>query len=747
MSVISELPALHPTLASAQLPRRVRRALEQVYNLVADEMARALEQSLAEFEQQQFRLADQAANPGVQQAHFDTLRLLRQNRADLIPEFVGGLEAALAGIRDAATAEPADERPVGFCNLRLVEDHELDEGSVLRAIAARHESRSSLPLHLLGQRFGVLAGAPAYDAAQLPIGPHRLAQLFARASRVLQIDLAPRLDLFRCFDQYAMHGYAQLVEAINATLAREGILPHLAYVPVRVRPTLQSERSGEAGRHRRARTAGDSRPYTGWFAGDEGGSDSPESFAVLQEMLASRRNLLTRLTPGNADPDRVRLDTGEVMQALARMQASARQPADAGGRPPRSVQEVRQALLAQTREVQGRSTALSREDNDAFELLALLLSEIQREVREDAPGSRMLHQLLVPLLRLVLNDRGFFAHHGHPARQLLNAVAESGASWVAEEEIDPQLTDQLSHAVEDVVNHYQGDGSVFEAANRRVQAHLQAMARRAEVAERRHVEAARGKEKLEVARQRASEVIASACAGHTLPRFVQTLLANAWCDVLTLVQLRNGEDSGPWEQHVDATAAIVRATSLSDPASAPPELAARIERSLALVGYHAEDAAGIARRLTAHADDEENDPASRTELALRLKARGRLGQDATPRKPDLAPRSDAEEAAYRTLRELPFGAWFEFVQNQQGDVIRRRLSWYSPLTDHALFVNQRGQRVGEQSLDSLARALAGGQARIVTAGHSSMVDRAWQSAMGALRGFVGGTAVAREGSA
>jgi hypothetical protein len=60
------------------------------------------------------------------------------------------------------------------------------------------------------------------------------------------------------------------------------------------------------------------------------------------------------------------------------------------------------------------------------------------------------------------------------------------------------------------------------------------------------------------------------------------------------------------------------------------------------------------------------------------------------------------------------------------------------MTDHALFVNQRGQRVGEQSLDSLARSLAQGQVRIVTVEHSSLVDRAWHSALGALRGFVGG---------
>ena len=86
---------------------------------------------------------------------------------------------------------------------------------------------------------------------------------------------------------------------------------------------------------------------------------------------------------------------------------------------------------------------------------------------------------------------------------------------------------------------------------------------------------------------------------------------------------------------------------------------------------------------------------------------------------------------------LPFGSWIEFVTNQQGDVVRRRLSWYSRITDNALFVNQRGQRLAEQSLDSLARLMAAGQARLVTAERGRLVDRAWQAAVNALRSFAG----------
>ena len=79
----------------------------------------------------------------------------------------------------------------------------------------------------------------------------------------------------------------------------------------------------------------------------------------------------------------------------------------------------------------------------------------------------------------------------------------------------------------------------------------------------------------------------------------------------------------------------------------------------------------------------------------------------------------------------------EFINNQQGDRTRRRLSWYSPVTDNALFVNNRGQRIAEMTLDHLARLMARKQLLIVTVDGSRMVDRAWRATMSVLRSFAG----------
>ena len=774
------------TLATANMPRRVRRVLEHLLSMMSDELARLLGQMLNDFEQQLFRLADHARNPGLQSGHMETLRTMRLNRSDLVPRYLVGLEAALAGIREPNRAPAADATsptPVPFRTLSLVDDEAMDEESVLRDIALRHESRASLPLHLLGQRFGVLAGSPAFDAERLPVGPQTLCRVLREASQGLQINMEARLLLFRTFDRAVMQHYTKLAETVNALLERDGVLPSLAYVPIRLRPTAQNQdpsvrrRADESGPSSSpppqatyspaadygrsdggdggggdggGRTGGRSgggvprepaRPHTAWLGEpehDAGGIDESAAFALLQQLLSGRRDLLGKLRPDvGGNKLRMQLDTQDILQALDGLQGAASPTGSM-----RSLQDIKQALLAQSRQLHGKGAALAREDSDAFELLGMLYTQIEREMRKDTPAVGLLNRLQIPLLRVALQDRAFFVRPQHPARQLLNAVAESGANWLGDDEIDPQLVGPLRQAVEYVVSHYRDDPTVFDNAHRDLQGHLQQMARKAELTERRHVEAARGKEKLEMAKLRASEVIEAAVRDKRLPKFVRALLNQAWADVLTLTLLRHGEESDEWRRQLEATNQIVTATGRGG--AAVPGLSDQIEGALGRVGYHAEEAVAIARRLTTGLAEDEDDPASRTELAMRLKARARLGEDTEAPKPKLPPRTPEEQAAYDQLRTLPFGTWFDFVSNQQGDCVRRRLSWYSPLTDNALFVNQRGQRIGEQSLDSLARMVSRGQARVVTADRGRLVDRAWHGALSALRSFAGNGAGATE---
>lgn len=799
------------TIASASLPPRVRRILQNLYEHISVDFIAALNGMLVEFEQQLFKQAENARNNNRQAEHFVDLRALQKNRSELIPHYMFGLEAELAGIRQprAAPAENAHAL-LDYQTLTLVEDAAMDQEIVLNDVARRHDSRAASQILLMGQRFGVLASSPAFDAETLPLGPQRLAHVLKDAAITLDLSLGAQLLLYRSFDHKVMFNYVEWAGTVNQFLASQGILPGLTvYLPRRARATDAggSQREGKAG-------PSASRPMTGWQGQsspanwatvtpetttiDAGSApavpaaagpapatpavptdaDIDASFAALQQLLSIRRTALaadaasaapmaagsaslppaatSTAAPGTAPsaesgagtehtqpPPRIAdavaafrkklLPTPDVLTTLQSLQTEPMLPHTPDQRR-RTVQDLQQAMLAQARKTHGANAALASADADTFELLDLLYNEIEREVQQDAPAADLLVRLQVPVVQAALRDRDFFLRPQHPARELLNAVAESGATWLGEDDVDPQLVHRLHQAVENVVAEYQGDETVFERANQEVQQHFQVLARKAEMAERRQVEAARGKDRLEVAKQKAAETLQTALRDQQPQKFVQALLNQAWADVLTLTLLRNGENSNEWHEQLQTTLRIVAATTAGENVPADAELTTRIEKSLVQVGYHEDEASAIARRLSSTEEDEST---SRTELTARLKARARMGEQTPAKKKTPHPRTAQEQECYDYLRTLPFGTWFEFTKNQQGDVHRQRLSWFSPVTGNALFVNQRGQRVGEQSLDTIAHLMAQGQALVVTEDKGRLIDRAWNATLKALRNLTG----------
>src|SRR5687768_10384403 len=177
-----------PTLASRPLPERVRGLLTGILEYASDELERTLVAVLNEFEQQLFKFAEQARSNVAQTRWLEAQRLVKRTRPDLVPRYLIALEAELACIKDPpGTKGPAGGFRLGTSEMTLVENMDLDEATVISEIAGRAEVRNSLPLYLLGQRFGVLSGKPAFDSEHLPIGPQALCRIMRQASDCLEL--------------------------------------------------------------------------------------------------------------------------------------------------------------------------------------------------------------------------------------------------------------------------------------------------------------------------------------------------------------------------------------------------------------------------------------------------------------------------------------------------------------------------------------------------------------------------------
>ncbi|KOQ66832.1 MULTISPECIES: DUF1631 family protein [Stenotrophomonas maltophilia group] len=752
MSAVFSITSADKTrLAASDLPPRVRELLGALIGLCRQTLAAPLILTVEALEQTLLHDADRARNPQLQAELMAQRGQLHAFSGHFADRMLDAVADALIRLREpTAHFNPGSTPPPlpGMLGLSLVDEHEVDRDLLLTEMVRRETLRSTNTLNLLGQRLGVLAAAPAFEADTLPLAPQALCAMLRRIAEQDSLTVDVQLALYRSFERQVLERLGDILDRANALLAQHGVLPGLVYTPYLARSSstrriiTQSVGGGRATQPAKRAAA----PLTGWNGSAPAGSwsslvqdafqDDSTAGAALPGLTTSTGSalhaLLQQARHASAAPaDRDAVPSAAVDAVLARLQA---QSSAATG-----VADLQAAVVAQLRSEHGTQAQLGSHDRDSLDLLRMLMQQVQQQQRPDPVPAALLARLQVPLARAAMADPGFFVRDEHPARELLNQIAEVGANWLGDDDVDPQLLQRMAQSVQGLLGQDARAPEAFASANEEVQQHQRAAAHRAELAERRHVEAARGKERLELARRQASAQIDQCCDAQEPPRFVQTLLRQAWSDALTLTRLRHGDDSPQWQERLQQTQRI--ATITAQPVDAPggtdATLAAEVEAALLQVGYHAEEAAAVARRLATPGGEDES--TSRTELSARLKARARLGEHAgtaagtTP----ATPRSSAEEAAYQQLSSLPFGSWFD-IDTGDGTLRRQRLSWYSLLTGHALLVNPRGQKIADTDLDTLARQISAGQAQLVTEDKARLVDRAWEASLGALRALAAG---------
>jgi hypothetical protein len=511
------------------------------------------------------------------------------------------------------------------------------------------------------------------------------------------------------------------------------------------------------------RLAGFQNPMTGWPgtpsapAVDHSQADArdAEVFDTMRELLAGRRHTLgLQPPPGSESAHQARSE--DVQSVLSALQSKPAPPMMIGGKlVPRSISHLKQDLLSQLRQLtpDGKPPRLGEVETDTMDLVGMLFEHLGKDTKADSAVQSLLTRLQIPLLRVALRDKSFFTRRAHPARQLLNAVAEGGLYWLDDESDDRALVEKMRLVVDRVTAEYDDNLDVFEDLLGDLSKHLGTLARKSEVAERRHVDAARGRERLDLARQTATKAIEERLSRKNPPALIRTLLEQAWTDVLALTILRQGEGSDTYRRRlqvadhlIDVLSAETQGLALREE-PAQKALKHEVETGLTQVGYHGDDVNAVVNRLFGGAPASNDEGASLTELAIKLKSRARLGgeaekdvkateKEARPVKL-LTPLTPEEQRVFERLRTIPFGTWFEFVTNQQGDSVRRKLSWFSTVTGRCLFVNQRGVRVEEKTLEQLAREIVRGSAKVIEAQKESLIDRAWNAIMSTLRGFAG----------
>src|SRR5690606_22707396 len=119
-------------------------------------------------------------------------------------------------------------------------------------------------------------------------------------------------------------------------------------------------------------------------------------------------------------------------------------------------------------------------------------------------------------LKIALQDKALFTQHHHPARRLLNSMAQAGVLYGNEGD-ERTLLAKMQWVVERVINGFAGDLALFDELLDEFNEYVNTLRHKVELRERRAVEAAKGRDRLLGAREQALQVIQRSLEQRALP--------------------------------------------------------------------------------------------------------------------------------------------------------------------------------------------------------------------------------------
>jgi hypothetical protein len=750
--------------------------------LVMNRLAEHLTGVFAQVDDTLFECAEKAENNQVQTLFFDNMREIRRQRPQIERSYHQQIAQNFSDFLEGKLKPPPSTSKLDAEHMALVQNEDYEESLQVTNMVSRVKARCAQSLFALEQRLALLNNGQKLGEDINPFGPQMIAQAFRDALTPCPFPLRIKVILYTLFDTHVMQSLDSIYTALNQRLIDAGVLPNLKYTAQRNNPLLRPKTSTAAPTEQapegsssasNSQTGTPSTPAPGQsykpVTTDLSGpppSDPLELLGSLATLLGEHRQRdidapllggtrsIASFTPREATST---YSASALLDALNRMQQQSANDLSQRLSRPQQVEGLKADLQQQLEahsELPGQQK-VSDQEADVIDLVGMLFDFILDDDNLPDTCKTTLSHLHTPYLKVALQDKALFTQHHHPARRLLNAMAQAGVLYGGEGD-ERGLLAKMQWVVERVIHDFFGDLQLFNNLLEEFNEFVATLRHKVELRERRAVEAAKGRDKLLGARQHAVEVIGNSLNNRQPPTIIRNFLELTWADVLVFVLLRNGEQSPEWQRACEAADQLAWSGTLLDDAGRERLQKLRVplledlRKGLELLGGYHED--GIRRLLQDLVACQHAVQAKQPQVAAQLKPilpesplGAMLGEDAAlatlaPRESTLSTRA---LALAKELGHIEFGTWFEFVNGEQ--VRTLKLSWFSPTTRNYMFVDQSGQRVAIKPLTQLATEMEQGLARIVTPERGApLVDRALTAIYRVLQRFTGRTAEPQE---
>ncbi|GIK88106.1 MAG: hypothetical protein BroJett026_35870 [Betaproteobacteria bacterium] len=355
-------------------------------------------------------------------------------------------------------------------------------------------------------------------------------------------------------------------------------------------------------------------------------------------------------------------------------------------------------------------------DRITMDVIALLFDYVFRDPSIPDAMRRIFGRLQVPVLKAALLDRTFFSDRQHPARRLLDHLADAAIGATHNPEYEQAFEKHATAVVERVCNDFEIDVAAFAAADRELAAFIDAERKATAVAVAPDVAQALATEAGEADRAEVLTLTRDKLAGLDLPFEVRGFVETVWTDYLTKLRRDHGGESAEYRAAAatldDLLWSIVAKERTGQKARLTkmiPGLVVAMRKGCAAVGAPAEKSKVFfdalyplhvaAIKPPPPAGDAAADAAPAPEAVVRTGIdRGR---------PAVSARN-----AHDFVTEMAVGTWLVF-RPEGASPVNARLTWVSPRRTRYIFTSRSRRHALMFSPEELAWELAADRAALL----------------------------------
>ncbi|BCB26046.1 hypothetical protein SKTS_09320 [Sulfurimicrobium lacus] len=777
--------------------------LNDCRDMAVSRLAKALSSMMEKAVDDLFDLSEQSLNFEMRNLYMEAMTIARDKRGVIETgfkqRFVQGFNKETRGDK---SAQP--ENALDAAEFSLVAPDDLEESLAIINITNSIHGDCAEELFGLEKRLGVLLHDPDLLNTNNPLGPEVIGKSFMNSMKDLDCPVKIKLLLVTMFNKHMPRQIKGIYQEINLHLADKGVLEKIrmgakkrpesgaAVLPEQTDATPEAAAgaqvaSGETGLFAtlqqllmRGAAAGGGAPQgqgagtgigaplgqgvgtgIGALFGQGSGVGSPLAGGAVQG--TSVVGSLTRLQHGQLEG---------VMGADSKLDAALLANGHVN-----VLHEIKSSSVA---------GAMGHVDAMTLDIVAMLFDYILDDRRIPDAMKALIGRLQIPVLKVAMLDKTFFSQKSHPARKLLDRLAEISIGWNESEGHQGGLYQTVDDQIQRILNEFDDQVGIFSEVLDSLEQFLVDEKKRIDTLTGLSAQHIHQLEQQEIARIMAHDEIRRRIHAGQLPEVIGNFLVDSWEDVLAAEYAKAGEEGEPWTRAIETMDELIWSATPKREADERkqlvgllPSLLKRLQDGMVQVSMpDAERDQFFAKLVKCHADAiksglggmtqeaaaqsaflvEEFDAEEAVELARQAEEPAEFVEipvlqdviepdpvfvQAVSAAPDVeldggwqtltigdvawqGPMESAGDDFDAMVKRLKRGTWIEFEQ-EGGESTRVKLAWVSPLKGLFLFTNRLGEKAVSITPAGLARRLRSGRAQIIE--DIALVDRAVNNLM------------------